>query len=36
MSNSMMISQEIFDLIYLVSCVVNKEQPDKKGALKWN
>ena len=30
MSNSMMISQEIFDLIYLVSCVVNKEQPDKK------
>ena len=29
MSNSMMISQEIFDFIYLVSCVVNKEQPDK-------
>ena len=29
MSNSMMIPQEIFDLIYLVSCAVNQEQPDK-------
>lgn len=30
MSDSMMISQETLDLIYLVSCVVNGERPDKK------
>lgn len=30
MSDSMMISQEALDLIYLVSCVVNGERPDKK------
>ena len=30
MPDKMMITQETLDLIYLVSCVVNGEQPDKK------